>query len=98
LYWLGRDGPQLLAAGLAMPFLLLALISLARLEAGILTVLLASLAPVAAWAGIARRARGEDACQPRAQQAEIARPDAGRHRRVRIGAGRPPVGPGEIAH
>jgi signal transduction histidine kinase len=68
LYWLGRDGPQLLAAGLAMPFLLLALVSLARSEAGILTVLLASLAPIAAWAGIARRARGEARAQSAARQ------------------------------
>jgi signal transduction histidine kinase len=68
LYWLGRDGPQLLAAGLAMPFLLLALVSLARSEAGILAVLLASLAPIAAWAGIARRARGEARAQSAARQ------------------------------
>jgi signal transduction histidine kinase len=68
LYWLGHDGPQVLAAGLAMPFLLLALVSPARSEAGILTVLLAALAPIAAWAGIARRARGEAMAQRAARQ------------------------------
>jgi signal transduction histidine kinase len=66
LYRLGRDGAeqngaQLPAIGLAVPFLVLALAGPRPTgsEAGVLTVLLASLAPAAAWAGIARRARSE---------------------------------------
>jgi signal transduction histidine kinase len=66
LYRLGRDGAQrngeqLQAIGLAAPFLVLALAGPRPTgsEAGVLTVLLASLAPAAAWAGIARRARSE---------------------------------------
>ena len=66
LYRLGRNGAeqsgaQLPAAGLAVPFLVLALAGHRPTgsEAGVLTVLLASLAPAAAWAGIARRARSE---------------------------------------
>src|SRR5919197_2678246 len=66
LYRLGIGGPrrggaQLLAMGLAWPFLALALAGgrPADSEAGVLTVLLASLGPVAAGAGIARRARSE---------------------------------------
>jgi signal transduction histidine kinase len=66
LYRLDRNGPQrngaqLLATGLAVPFLVLALAGPrpAGSEAGVLTVLLASLAPAVAWAGIARRARSE---------------------------------------
>jgi signal transduction histidine kinase len=56
-----RTGAQLLAMGLALPFLLLALAGdrPADSEAGVLTVLLASLGPMAAGAGIALRARGE---------------------------------------
>jgi signal transduction histidine kinase len=66
LYRLGRNGSrrsgaQLLAVGLAVPFLVLALAGPrpTSSEAEVLTVLLASLAPAAAWAGIARRARSE---------------------------------------
>jgi signal transduction histidine kinase len=66
LYRLGqhgarRNGAQLLATGLAVPFLVLALAGRSRTgsEAGVLAVLLAALAPAAAWAGIARRARRE---------------------------------------
>jgi hypothetical protein len=57
LYQLGRSG-SLPAVGLAMPFLVLALAGPRPTdsEAGILTVLLASLAPAAAWAGVSRRA------------------------------------------
>ena len=61
LYRLGRSGSQLLAAGLALPFLVLALAGPAGLEARTLTVLLAALGPAAAWAGAARRARSEAA-------------------------------------
>ncbi|HYY78237.1 MAG TPA: sensor histidine kinase [Actinomycetes bacterium] len=74
-YRLGRErapgnGTQLQATGLAVPFLLLALAGPrpAGSEAGVLTVLLASLAPAAAWAGIARRARGEALLQSAARQ------------------------------
>ena len=59
MYRLGRSGLQLLAAGLAAPFLVLALVGSAGGETGILAVLLASLAPAAAWAGFARRAHVE---------------------------------------
>jgi signal transduction histidine kinase len=61
LYRIGRGGPPVVAAALALPFLVLALAdSLATgSEASVLTVLLASLAPTAALAGIAFRARAE---------------------------------------
>ncbi|HZD70694.1 MAG TPA: histidine kinase [Actinomycetes bacterium] len=66
LFRFGRMGAQqnrapLLAVGLAVPFLVLALAGprAAGSEAGVLTVVLASLAPAAAWAGIAWRARSE---------------------------------------
>ena len=61
LYRLGRSGSQLLAAGLALPFLVLALAGPTGLEARTLAVLLAALGPAAAWAGAARRARSEAA-------------------------------------
>ena len=59
LYRLGRSGSQLLAAGLALPFLVLALAGPTGSEARTLTVLLAALGPAAAMAGLARRARSE---------------------------------------
>jgi signal transduction histidine kinase len=75
LYRLGRSGSQLLAAGLALPFLVLALTFLAMspAEPGIsmarvLGVLLVALGPAAAWAGAARRARAEVALDQAAQQ------------------------------
>ena len=61
LYRLGRSGAQLLAAVLALPFLVLALAGPTGPEARTLTVLLAALGPAAAWAGAARRARAEAA-------------------------------------
>jgi len=61
LYRLGRSGAQLLAAGLTLPFLVLALAGPMGLEARTLAVLLAALGPAAAWAGGARRARSEAA-------------------------------------
>jgi len=68
LYRLGRCGLQLLAAGLAAPFLVLALVGSAGGETQILAVLLASLAPAAAWAGFARRARAEALAHRAARQ------------------------------
>jgi signal transduction histidine kinase len=70
LYRLGRDGAPLPATGLAAPFLVLALAGPrpTSSEAGVLTVLLASLAPAAAWAGIARRARSEALAHHAARQ------------------------------
>ena len=59
LYRLGRSGPQLLAAVLALPYLVLALLPPSGTADRVLTVLLAALAPAAAWAGAARRARSE---------------------------------------
>src|SRR5205814_2287831 len=66
-----RNGAQLAATGLAVPFLVLALAGPrpAGSEVGVLTVVLASLAPAAAWAGIARRARSEALAQRAARQA-----------------------------
>jgi signal transduction histidine kinase len=76
LYRLGRNGPQrrgaqLLAVGLAAPFLVLALADprSGGSAQGILTVLLASLAPAAALAGIAVRARREALMHSAARQA-----------------------------
>jgi signal transduction histidine kinase len=66
LFRLGRSGEWrhaagLLAPALAVPFLALALAGSrpSASEAGILTVLLAALAPAAAWSGRAYRARSE---------------------------------------
>jgi signal transduction histidine kinase len=66
LYRLGRDGPhrpraQYPALVVAAPFLILALAGPGSTssEAWVITVLLASLAPAAAWAGIAQGARSE---------------------------------------
>jgi signal transduction histidine kinase len=68
LFRLGRCGRQLLAAVLALPFLALALTFLALpstytwiSHARVLSVLLAVLSPMAAWAGAARHARSEAA-------------------------------------
>jgi signal transduction histidine kinase len=60
-YRLGRSGRQLLAAVLALPYLVLALLPPMGHAERILTVLLAALSPVAAWAGAARLARSEAA-------------------------------------
>ncbi|MBO0775295.1 MAG: hypothetical protein J2P34_03195, partial [Actinobacteria bacterium] len=69
LYRLGRRGPAPLAAALAMPFLILALTGRTGTETGILTVLLAALAPAAAWSGIAEQARHEALAGRTARQA-----------------------------
>jgi signal transduction histidine kinase len=65
LYRLGRSGRQLLAAGLALPFVVLALVfaglSLAPRGTSAEAVLLAALGPAAAWAGTAGRSRSEAA-------------------------------------
>jgi len=68
LYRLGRSGPQLLAAVLALPYLVLALLPPAGTADRVLTVLLAALSPAAAWAGAARRARSEAVEHSAAQQ------------------------------
>src|SRR5215469_5676602 len=60
-----RDITPVLACGLAVPFLVLALDG----RAGIPAILLAALVPAAAWAGIARRAHGEAARQATAREA-----------------------------
>jgi signal transduction histidine kinase len=67
-YRLGRSGSQPLAAVLALPFLVLALAGPADPAARIPAVLLAALGPMAAWAGAARRARGEVAQHQAARQ------------------------------
>ena len=58
------DRTQILACGLAVPFLVLALAG----DADVPAILLAVLVPVAAWAGIAQRARGEAARQATARE------------------------------
>jgi signal transduction histidine kinase len=68
---LGRRGSQLLAGVLTVPFVVLALIGSPGSEPGVLTVLLASMWPAAAWAGSARRARAE-AREHNATQAVVA--------------------------
>ena len=57
------DRTQILACGLAAPFLVLALA-----DHGVPAILLAALVPAAAWAGIAQRARGEAARQGSARE------------------------------
>jgi signal transduction histidine kinase len=59
-----RDSTPVLACGLAVPFLVLAL----DRRAGIPAILLAALVPAAAWAGMAQRARGEAARQATARE------------------------------
>jgi signal transduction histidine kinase len=70
VYRLGRHGSPLLAAVLAAPYLLAALAGPAGFEIRVLTMLLASMVPVAALTGIARRARSE-ALENRAAQQVI---------------------------
>jgi signal transduction histidine kinase len=69
LYRAGREGEQVLAAALAMPYLALAVTGTVGSEVWVLTVVLASLAPVGAWAGIAGRAREEATRLGEARQA-----------------------------
>jgi signal transduction histidine kinase len=65
LYRIGRVGARFLAPTLAAPFLVITLTFMlngdfqARSELAVLTVLLASIAPAAAWAGLAQNARIE---------------------------------------
>jgi signal transduction histidine kinase len=59
LYRLGRHGSAVLAAAAAMPYLVVALAHPPDGVAETFLLLLVALAPVAAWAGIARRARSE---------------------------------------
>src|SRR5580704_11834841 len=65
------DAAQFLAPALALPFLVFALVGTGRAgtEERVLVVLLASLAPAAALAGIARRARSEALAHSAARQA-----------------------------
>jgi signal transduction histidine kinase len=70
MYALGRAGRQLLAAALAVSFLLLAPIARTHGTAsltGELALLLASAGPLSAWAGAAQRARREAAEQTQAR-------------------------------
>ena len=68
LYRLGRHGSPVLAAATAMPYLVVALAHPLHGAAETFLILLASLAPVAAWAGIARRARSEAVAHSAARQ------------------------------
>ena len=69
LYRLGRHGSPVLAAATAMPYLVVALVHPLHGAPETFLILLASLAPVAAWAGIARRARSEAVAHSTARQA-----------------------------
>lgn len=71
LHRLARLGPQWLAAALAVAFLLPASIGDPPTATRLLAVLLAGLAPLAAWWGAAQRARGEVRAGS-AAQAELA--------------------------
>jgi signal transduction histidine kinase len=78
LYRLGRSGSQVLPAVLVLPFVILALAFAAHPMARVFGVLLrvlailaASLGPVAAWAGAARRSRTQ-AVEHSAERQEIA--------------------------
>jgi signal transduction histidine kinase len=66
-----RDGAQYAAAGLTVPFLVLALAdgSAVGTDAWVLTIALAALVPAAAWAGVARRSRAETLLHTAAAQA-----------------------------
>ena len=68
VYRLGRIGSQPVAVLLAAPFLVLALADRASGETRVLIVLLASLGPAAAVAGIARRASSEAQVHSTARQ------------------------------
>lgn len=59
LYRLARSGSSVLAAVLSSPFLVLALADPAQSDSRVLTVLLAALAPAAAWAGTQRRSHSQ---------------------------------------
>lgn len=69
-YRLGRSGSRVLAPVLAVPFVVLALAGFdpSARETDFLTVLLASLAPAAALAGLAGRERGEALAHSEAQE------------------------------
>lgn len=71
VYRLSRHGSPPLAAVLAAPYLLLALAGPQGFEAHVLTVLLASLVPIAGLAGIALRARREALENSTARQTTI---------------------------
>jgi len=68
LHRLGRHGSPVLATATAMSFLVVALAHPQHGAAEIFLILLASLAPVAAWAGIAGRARSEAVAHSAARQ------------------------------
>ena len=72
-YVLGRSGAPRMAAALTTPFIGLALVAAAGADGGremqILTLLLASFGPLAAWAGSARLARDESRAHGAAQEA-----------------------------
>jgi signal transduction histidine kinase len=68
LYRLGRHGSPVLAAATAMPYLVVALAHPLEGSARVFLVVLAALAPVAAWAAITRRARSEAVAHSAARQ------------------------------
>ena len=63
LYRLGDRGAQLPAAVICIAFVVLALAKAAGHDSGLMAVLLACCAPLAAWAGYSRRASDEEAAR-----------------------------------
>ena len=59
LYRLGRTGSQVLAAGLALPYLVIAIADPPQQSTRVLVVLFAALVPLAVWAGAAERSRAD---------------------------------------
>jgi signal transduction histidine kinase len=68
---IGSDAAEYAAAGLTVPFLVLAIVTgdAAGTETWVLTVVLAALIPAASWAGVARRSRAEALLHTAAAQA-----------------------------
>jgi len=68
---ISSDAAEYAAAGLTVPFLILAVAAgtAEGTETGVLTVVLAALVPAAAWAGVARRSRAEALLHTAATQA-----------------------------
>jgi signal transduction histidine kinase len=69
--WISSNAAEIAAAGLTVPFLVLAIATRAAAgtETWMLTVVLAVLVPAAAWAGVARRSRAEALLHTAATQA-----------------------------
>jgi len=86
LYELGRREVRLVAAVLFLPFVVLAFADAGRAEGRLLTILLAALAPAAAWAGAASQSRTEARAHIAAREviADTSLEHAARGERARI--------------